>query len=128
MCKQYPHPHPTPTPTPPPHPAPHPTLPNPSVLKIRMRLGLFDPIENQPYWHTPPSAINSAASQASNLLATQSSMVLLKNDGATLPFPKGKKIAVIGPHANATLALVGNYVSFLLYIYLLIIICVYPRP
>jgi hypothetical protein len=38
-------------------------------------------------------------------------MVLLKHDGSTLPFARGKRIAVIGPHANASAALVGNYLG-----------------
>ena len=45
------------------------------VLAIRFRLGLFDPIESQPYWHVAPSAIGSQQAYAVNLLATQSSMV-----------------------------------------------------
>jgi beta-D-xylosidase 4 len=80
------------------------------TLAMRMRLGLFDPAENQPYWHVPLSAVNTTASQALNLLATQSSMVLLKND-KTLPLKKGIKLAVIGPFANTQEALVGNYLG-----------------
>ncbi len=55
-------------------------------LQLRFELGLFDPIEDQPYWHVPPSAVNTPESQALNLLATRQSMVLLKNDAHTLPF------------------------------------------
>lgn len=80
-------------------------------LRIRFRLGLFDPIEDQPYWHVPPSAVNSAEHQAMNLFATQQSMTLLKNLKGTLPFPKGGSIAVIGPHGQANQALVGNYLG-----------------
>ena len=37
-------------------------------------------------------------------------MVLLKNDGATLPFKSAvKTIAVIGPNAESLVALEGNY-------------------
>merc|ERR1711871_1608364 len=38
-------------------------------------------------------------------------MVLLKNDGATLPWDHSsiKSIAVLGPNANATETLLGNY-------------------
>jgi beta-D-xylosidase 4 len=39
-------------------------------------------------------------------------LVLLKNDNSTLPLPNyglGLKIAFIGPHANATDALLSNY-------------------
>jgi len=37
--------------------------------------------------------------------------VLLKNDDDFLPLKKGKRIAVIGPHADAQAALVGNYLG-----------------
>jgi hypothetical protein len=48
------------------------------VFKLRFQLGLFDPVESQPLWHVPLSTVNTTASQALNLLATQSSMVLLQ--------------------------------------------------
>lgn len=73
--------------------------------------GLFDPIDNQPFWNVPVDAINTAASQANNWLATLSSFVLLKHDNQVLPLAKGKRIAVIGPHANATTAMAGNYLG-----------------
>lgn len=43
--------------------------------------------------------------------AAREGIVLLKNNGSTLPLKHTdiKKIAVVGPHANATHALVGNY-------------------
>jgi beta-glucosidase-like glycosyl hydrolase len=80
-------------------------------FKIRFQLGLFDPIENQPYWHYPPEAVNTPQSQALNMLATRQSLVLLKNEGSILPFAKGKSVAVLGPHGNAQGALVGNYIG-----------------
>jgi xylan 1,4-beta-xylosidase len=80
------------------------------TLKLRFELGLFDPIENQPYWNVPPNQIGTARSSELNLLATQSSMVLLKNNGV-LPFPLGKNIVIIGPHGNASAAMVGNYLG-----------------
>jgi len=82
-----------------------------NAFNIRFELGLFDPIDDQPYWHIPPSAVNTEASQALNLLATRSSLVLLKNDHQTLPFQKGKKVAVLGPHGNSQGDLVGNYIG-----------------
>jgi len=81
------------------------------TMMVRMKAGLFDPIQDQPYWHTPISAVNTPANEDANLRATLSSMVLLKHDGSTLPFARGKRIAVIGPHANASAALVGNYLG-----------------
>jgi len=38
-------------------------------------------------------------------------LVLLKNIKNTLPFAKGKKVAVVGPHYNATRDLLGTYVG-----------------
>lgn len=78
---------------------------------IRFRLGLFDPIDDQPYWHVPPSAVNSPEHQALNLHATLQSMTLLKNDGNTLPLAPGKTVAVIGPHAQSRKDLTGNYLG-----------------
>ena len=72
------------------------------TLKLRFLLGLFDPIEDQPYWHVPPTDVNTPESQAFNLFSTQQSIVLLKNDANTLPFKRGQRVAVVGPHANAT--------------------------
>jgi len=45
---------------------------------MRFLLGLFDPIDDQPYWHVPPTAVSTEQSQALNLLATRQSIVLLK--------------------------------------------------
>lgn len=82
-------------------------------LKIRFRMGLFEPsIDDQPYWHIPLSAVNTPATQAYNYLATQESMVLLRNANGVLPLTPGQKtIALIGPHYQAQAALVGNYLG-----------------
>eukprot|EP00005_Dracoamoeba_jomungandri_P001204 CAMPEP_0174250708 /NCGR_PEP_ID=MMETSP0439-20130205/795_1 /TAXON_ID=0 /ORGANISM="Stereomyxa ramosa, Strain Chinc5" /LENGTH=619 /DNA_ID=CAMNT_0015330847 /DNA_START=27 /DNA_END=1882 /DNA_ORIENTATION=+ len=79
------------------------------TLKIRFILGLFDPIDDQPYWHVPPSVVNTPESQEFNLFATRQSLVMLKNEDKTLPFSVGKNVAVVGPHANATEDMIGNY-------------------
>jgi hypothetical protein len=81
------------------------------TLLLRFRLGLFDPIADQPYWQVPLAAVATPEAQAANALATASSMVLLKHDGSVLPFKPGGRIAVIGPHAVAQAALVGNYLG-----------------
>ena len=43
--------------------------------------------------------------------AASEGVVLLKNDNNTLPLDaqKVKKVAVVGPHANATKVMIGNY-------------------
>jgi beta-glucosidase-like glycosyl hydrolase len=82
------------------------------TLGLRFRLGLFDPIEDQPYWHVSADVVNSTTSQNINQQATRESMVLLQNDlEKGLPFDAGSHVAVIGPHSQAQAALVGNYLG-----------------
>jgi xylan 1,4-beta-xylosidase len=81
------------------------------TFKVRFQLGLFDPIETQPYWNIPITEVNTPAAEALNIQVAKSSMVLLKNDNNILPITAGKKIAVIGPHANSTDALLWNYLG-----------------
>ncbi|CAI5742673.1 unnamed protein product [Hyaloperonospora brassicae] len=81
------------------------------TLKLRFELGLFDPIDDQPYWHVRPSEVNTAASKQLSLDLTRKSLVLLQNHGNVLPLRKGTKVAVIGPHARAKRALLGNYLG-----------------
>jgi beta-glucosidase-like glycosyl hydrolase len=51
------------------------------TFTLRMDLGLFDPVDAQPYWHVPITAVGVPASLDSSLRAARSSMVLLKNAG-----------------------------------------------
>ncbi|KAJ8539155.1 hypothetical protein ON010_g12716 [Phytophthora cinnamomi] len=81
------------------------------TLKLRFELGLFDPIDDQPYWHVAPSEVGTAKSKELSLELTRKSIVLLQNHGNILPLSKGKKLAVIGPHAKAKRALLGNYLG-----------------
>jgi beta-glucosidase len=79
------------------------------LFTARMRLGMFDPPEMVPYTKIDESELNSAAHRALALKIANESMVLLKNDG-TLPLKTaGTKIAVIGPLAEQTRVLLGNY-------------------
>ncbi|KAM1225211.1 hypothetical protein ACFX2G_044956 [Malus domestica] len=83
-----------------------------NLFSVRMRLGLFDgnPLK-QPYGTIGPDQVCSKLHQALALEAAQDGIVLLKNSGRLLPLPKAKAIslAVIGPLANASEALLGNY-------------------
>ena len=72
------------------------------VLRVRMRLGDFDPFDSVPYSKISPGVINNAAHRAVALQAAEESIVLLQNRGGLLPLDpaKIKRIAVIGPLAD----------------------------
>jgi beta-glucosidase len=74
-----------------------------------MKLGLFDPPDMVPYSKLDERLLESPQHRELARLLANESMVLLKNDG-TLPLKKsGLKIAVIGPLADQTRYLLGNY-------------------
>ncbi|MCW0399386.1 Xylan 1,4-beta-xylosidase [Xanthomonas sacchari] len=79
------------------------------LFAARMRLGMFDPPERV-RWARIPASVNQAPTHdALALQAAQESLVLLKNDGV-LPLSRTlKRIAVVGPTADDTMALLGNY-------------------
>ena len=80
------------------------------LFTARMKLGLFDPDNMNPYAAIPFSEVNSPAHHALALETADKSMVLLKNDKGILPLKPGvKTIAVIGPNAAALSAMEGNY-------------------
>ncbi len=72
------------------------------VMRVRMKLGEFDPFESGPYSKIPTSVIDSAAHRALALQVAQESIVLLQNRDNLLPLDKSrlKRIAVIGPLAD----------------------------
>ena len=79
------------------------------LFTARMKLGMFDPPEMVPYTKIDASELDSAAHREMALKLANESMVLLKNDG-TLPLrPRGEKILVVGPLAEQTRVLLGNY-------------------
>jgi len=79
------------------------------LFTARMKLGMFDPPDMVPYSKIDESELNSAPHRALALKLANESMVLLKNDG-TLPLKtSGLKIAVVGPLAEQTKVLLGNY-------------------
>lgn len=74
-----------------------------------VRLGYFDSPENQPWRQLGWADVNTPSAQALALTAAEEGVVLLKNDG-TLPLSRRiKHIAVVGPWANATTQMQGNY-------------------
>jgi beta-glucosidase len=79
------------------------------LYTARMKLGMFDPPETAPYSKINEKELGSAEHRALARTLANESMVLLKNDG-TLPLKKGAiKIAVVGPLADQTKYLLGNY-------------------
>jgi beta-glucosidase len=79
------------------------------LFTARMRLGMFDPPAMVPYANTPESEIDSAPHRELALKIARESMVLLKNDGVLPLAPTAKKILVVGPLAESTQVLHGNY-------------------
>jgi len=78
-------------------------------LKVRFRLGEFDPPEMVPYSKISPAIIDSAPHRESALRTAHESIVLLTNKDGFLPLNKSKikTIAVIGPHADRALMGIG---------------------
>ena len=80
------------------------------TLWTRFRLGLFDPAEKNPYSKLTVKDNDTPEHQEVALELARQSLVLLKNDGI-LPLNRSKlkRVAVIGPNANSTSMLHGNY-------------------
>jgi beta-glucosidase len=79
------------------------------LFTARMKLGMFDPPEMVPYSKIDEKELDSAEHRALAHSLAQESMVLLKNDGALPLKPGAIKIAVVGPLADQTKYLLGNY-------------------
>src|ERR1051326_8159341 len=80
------------------------------LMTARFRLGMFDPPEMVPYARIPFSQNDTPEHRRLALQSARESIVLLKNADATLPLRKDlKRIAVIGPNADAPEVLWGNY-------------------
>ncbi len=79
------------------------------LFTARMKLGMFDPPELVPYTKIDPKELDNPEHRALARTIAEKSMVLLKNDGL-LPLKQGKlKIALVGPLADQTKYLLGNY-------------------
>jgi beta-glucosidase len=78
------------------------------LFTARIRLGMFDPRSMVPYSKIDETQLDSAAHRALARRLANESMVLLKNDGV-LPLKSVKRIAVVGPLAEQTAVLLGNY-------------------
>ena len=77
------------------------------VLYTKFELGLFE--NPYPRTETLEAAYGSAKAKEKSLRIARESIVMLKNDGV-LPLPKtGRRIAVIGPHADELRLMFGGY-------------------
>jgi beta-glucosidase len=79
------------------------------LFTARIKLGLFDPPEMVPYTKIDEKLLDSPEHRAMARTLANESMVLLKNDGVLPLKTGGTKIAVIGPLADQTKVLLGNY-------------------
>ena len=78
------------------------------AVRAIFQLGLFDPVD-APGQHTHYTFddVGTAAHKQLALEAAQQSLVLLQNPTRLLPLSGPKKVAVIGPHFNATSQMLG---------------------
>jgi beta-glucosidase len=80
------------------------------LLEARFKLGMFDPDSLVSWASIPMSVVGCEKHNAMALEMARKSIVLLKNSNHTLPLSKNlKKVAVVGPNANDSTMLWGNY-------------------
>ncbi|MFH6993386.1 glycoside hydrolase family 3 C-terminal domain-containing protein [Flavobacterium sp. FlaQc-48] len=80
------------------------------LFMIRFRLGMFDPASMVQYAQTPDSVLESTEHSNHALKMARQSIVLLKNEKNILPLSKKlKKIVVLGPNADNSISILGNY-------------------
>ena len=80
------------------------------LFTARFKLGMFDPPAKVKYASIPVTEYNTVAHNKLAREVARQSIVLLKNENNTLPVSKKiRKVAVVGPYANDTTVLLGNY-------------------
>lgn len=85
-----------------------------NTVTVQMRLGMFDDNaagSSSSYARLGPKDVCSPAHQDLALEAATQGIVLLKNQGPSLPLStrRHRTLAVIGPNSDATLTMIGNY-------------------
>ncbi|MDT0648634.1 glycoside hydrolase family 3 N-terminal domain-containing protein [Autumnicola edwardsiae] len=79
------------------------------LLKTKFKLGLFDPVEGNPYSQLSVENLNTEEHRQLARETAQKSVVMLKNNGA-LPLKNDlSKYFVTGPNATSIEVLLGNY-------------------
>lgn len=80
------------------------------LLRIRFRLGMFDPTDKDPYARISRDVLEAPAHREQALDMARQSMVLLKNEKNLLPLSsKYRKIVLTGPNADNETTQLGNY-------------------
>ncbi|HEY4359202.1 MAG TPA: glycoside hydrolase family 3 C-terminal domain-containing protein [Acidobacteriaceae bacterium] len=79
------------------------------LFTARMKLGMFDPPDMVPYTKIDEKQLDSAPHREHARKLAGESMVLLKNDGLLPLKPEIRSVAVVGPLADQTKPLIGNY-------------------
>jgi beta-glucosidase len=79
------------------------------LMVARIRLGMLDPPERNPYASVPYAENHSAAHREVALRAARESIVLLKNEGVLPVAATARRVLVVGPAAASREALNGNY-------------------
>ena len=79
------------------------------LFTARIKLGMFDPPAQVPYANIDEKELDSAEHRAHARKLANESMVLLKNDGMLPLHPELRRITVVGPLADQTKPLIGNY-------------------
>ncbi len=83
------------------------------TFDVLIRLGWFDPPEQQIYRQLNKNNVDTLEARQLSLISAQESIVLLKNVNKALPLNLNeltdKKIALIGPNADATVQMQGIY-------------------
>lgn len=79
------------------------------LFTARMKLGMFDPPEKVPYSKIDEALLDGPMHREMARRLANESMVLLKNDGVLPLKTESVKIAVVGPLAEQTAVLLGNY-------------------